>query len=203
VTTNPRAAFFDDIAERWDGWEDLPGLALRLGRGLAEFGVAPGETVLDVGCGTGNLVRALLERLSPSGRVIAVDIAPRMIEVARRKVTDARVEWRNEEARALGLPDGSVDRVICCAVWPHFDGAAAVAREMRRVLRPGGSLHVWHPVPRARVNEIHASAGEPVRHDMLAPGAETAAVLEAAGLRVTAVVDDGERYLVTAVRPAP
>jgi len=46
------------------------------------MGVNPDETVLDVGCGTGNLTGALLARLSATGRVIAVDISPRMIEVA-------------------------------------------------------------------------------------------------------------------------
>ena len=72
---------------------------------------------------------------------------------------------------------------------------------MVRVLRPGGSCHVWHLAPRSRVNEIHGSASDPViRGDLLEPAAETAATLAAEGLEVTAAVDDDARYLVSAVR---
>jgi ubiquinone/menaquinone biosynthesis C-methylase UbiE len=198
MTDDPRTAFFDGIAEKWDGWEDLPALANKLAAGLDELGVGRDELVLDVGCGTGNLTRALLGRLSEDGRVVAVDISPRMIEVARRKVADARALWRAEDARDLSLPDGSCDRVICYSVWPHFEDPPAVAAELRRVLRPGGHLHVWHLIPRAKINEIHASAGEAVRGDVLLPVVETAALLERAGFEVEAAVDDEERYLITA-----
>lgn len=201
MTSDPKAEYFDGIAERWDGWEDLEVLARRLDEGLAALGLRPDETVLDVGCGTGNLTRALLARLSPAGRVVAVDISPRMIEVARRKVSDPRVAWRVEDARRLSLGDACCDRAICFSVWPHFDDRAAVAAEFRRVLRPGGALHVWHLISRRRVNEIHAGAGEAVRGDVLPPAAETAALLAAAGFDVATATESETGYLVTGVKP--
>ena len=198
---NPRVVFFDGIAEQWDGWEDQEDLGRRLVAGLEELGVGPAEVVMDVGCGTGNLVIALLSRLSPAGRVLAVDISPRMIEVARRKVSDPRVTWRCEDVRALALPDGSVDRVICCSVWPHFDDPRAATTALARWLRPGGRLHVWHLLPRGKVNAIHASAGEAVRADLLVEAGETSRLLIEVGLEVTEAVDDDQRYLVSAVKP--
>lgn len=200
MTANPKAEYFDGIAERWDGWEDLPALARRLDEGLAALGLQPDETVLDVGCGTGNLTRALLARLSPAGRVFAVDISPRMIEVARRKVPDPRVAWRTEDARRLSLAGASCDRAICFSVWPHFDDPAAVAAELGRVLRPGGTLHVWHLIARERVNAIHAGAGAAVRGDVLPPAPETAAVLAATGFRVATATESETGYLVTGVK---
>jgi ubiquinone/menaquinone biosynthesis C-methylase UbiE len=200
MSENPRAEYFDGIAEQWDGWECQATLAARLDAGLAELGVGADETVVDVGCGTGNLTRALLARLSAAGRVIAVDISPRMIAVARAKVADPRVEWRCADARRLPLPDGGAHRVLCYSVWPHFEDPRAVARELERALRPGGRLHVWHLLPRARINEIHAGAGEAVRHDLLAPGVETAGLLAEQGFAVDAVVDDQARYLISATR---
>jgi ubiquinone/menaquinone biosynthesis C-methylase UbiE len=200
MSANPRSAFFDGIADKWDGWDDLTVLSRALASGLEELGVGVDETVLDVGCGTGNLTRALLERLSSAGVVHALDISARMIEVARGKVADGRVMWHLADARWLPLGDGACDRVICYSVWPHFEDRRAVAAELTRVLRPGGSLHVWHLSSRQRINEIHASAGEAVRRDMLPPATETAELLAGIGLQVSAVVDAADRYLVTAVK---
>jgi len=201
MTLNPRTAFFDGIADQWDGWEDLDTLERNLATSLEELGVGADERVLDVGCGTGNLTRALLERLSPAGRIFAVDLSPRMLELARRKITDPRVSWHAADAGHLPLGDAACDRILCCSVWPHFDDRAAVAAELGRVLAPGGLLHVWHLIPREKVNAIHAGAGEAVRGDVLPPAAQTAALLAAAGFRIVTASEAGGRYLVTATKP--
>lgn len=194
--------FFDVLADKWDGFEDQSVVREKLDHGLAHLGVSGTETVVDVGCGTGNLTRALLGRLSLSSRVIAVDLSPRMIEVARGKVADARVVWHVGDAGRLPVGDASCDRVVCFSVWPHFEDTPAIAREFARALRPSGRLHVWHMSGRDKVNEIHSAAGEAVRGDVLGPASETAAVLARAGFRVTAQVDTDESYLVTAERVA-
>lgn len=198
---NPRIEYFDSIAERWDSWDDLATLERKLAEGLEELGVGTGETVLDVGCGTGNLTKALLARLSPAGRVLAVDISPHMIEVARAKIGDSRVTWTLADARHLPFGDGTCDRVICYSVWPHFDDPAAVASEFARVLRRSGRVHVWHLLSRHQINTIHASAGEAVRHDILAPADKTAGVFASLGFQITMTAETQERYLVTAVKP--
>lgn len=200
---NPRSAHFDAIADKWDGWDDLVVLRKRLDAGLAGFGLGSGETVLDVGCGTGNLTLALTRALGKDGRVVAVDISPRMIETARAKVQDPRVTFHVADAERLPLPEASCHRIVCFSVWPHFVERDAVARELARVLRPGGQVHVWHLASRDTINAIHASAGEAVQGDILAPATETAACLTRAGLEVTTVIDDADGYLVTArSRPA-
>ena len=199
---NPRSAFFDAIAEKWDGWDDMVGLQRRLGTGLAQMGLSPQETVLDVGCGTGNLTLALLAALGDKGRVAAVDISPRMIEVARTKVRDARASFHVAEAEKLPFDCSFCDRILCFSVWPHFRDRDVVCRELARVLRPGGRLHVWHLTPRHKVNEIHAAAGEPISSDLLAPASQTATQLTAAGFQVERVTDDAEQYLVTASKPS-
>lgn len=200
MIANPRVPFFDELAERWDGFEDLEVLEQKLAAGLEALGVGPDEVVLDVGCGTGNLVQALLRKLSAKGRVVAVDISARMLEVAGSKVRDERVSWHLEDARQLPLADGSCDRIFCYSVWPHFEDRLSIAKELRRILVAGGSLHVWHLLSREAINEIHAKVDEAVRHDVLAPVEETAALLEAAGFEIAVAKESDEDYLVTAVK---
>jgi|GEM_PF-581696 len=195
MTSNPRAVFFDGIAEKWDGWEDFAALERKLAAGLDELGVRADEQVVDVGCGTGNLTRALLARLSLVGRVVGVDFS-------QRKVNDVRVSWHVEDARRLLLADASCDRVICYSVWPHFEDRDAVAAEFNRVLKPGGLLHVWHLASRQKINEIHAGAGEAIRWDILPSVEETAALLATAGLQIATSRESDADYLVTGVKPA-
>jgi demethylmenaquinone methyltransferase/2-methoxy-6-polyprenyl-1,4-benzoquinol methylase len=200
--SNPRSAYFDGIADRWDGWEDLETLPARLATGLDELGVGSDEAVLDVGCGTGNLAGALVARMSARGRVIAFDISPRMVEIARVKVPDSRVAWHVASVDRLPLEDDSVDRAICLSVWPHVEDEERALVELRRVLRKGGRVHLWHLIPRARVNEIHSNAAGPIASDLLPPADETARLLERMGFAVSTVVDDVRRYLVTAGKRA-
>lgn len=193
-----KRTYFDGIADKWDGWEDPEVLAGRLGSVIDGMGLEPHETVVDVGCGTGNLTCVVLARLSTAGRVAAVDTSTRMLEVAKRKIRDPRVEWINVDAVHLPLTDESVDRVLCYSVWPHFDSPAAAAAEFMRVLRPGSLLHIWHLASRQRINEIHAAAGEAVRGDLLPEAAVVSRLLQEEGFTVTEARDDRERYLVTA-----
>lgn len=195
-----RREFFDAIAEKWDGWMDMDRIERDIEAGLTRFGIGPDETVLDVGCGTGNLTRALLGRLSKRGRVIAVDLSARMLARARAKNQDNRVEFRQADVRLLDLPDRSLDRVICFSVWPHIVDPEATIRALQRMLRPGGWLHVWHIDSRETINQVHAEAGEAVHNDLLVPARELAVLLTDVGLEVHEVVDSETEYLVTARR---
>ncbi len=201
MSVDTKIKFFDGIADKWDSWEDLEMVAQKLSRGLDDLGVTADETIVDVGCGTGNLTRELLNKLSPNGRIIAIDISNEMVQRAREKVSDPRVEWNVGDATRMPIADHSVDRIICFSVWPHFENPKTAIDEFKRVLREKGTLHVWHMSSRATINEIHASAGDAVANDVLVPATETATLLEQYGFAPYEVIDDPERYLVSARRP--
>jgi ubiquinone/menaquinone biosynthesis C-methylase UbiE len=190
--------FFDGISDKWDGWEDIPGLTDKLHTGFLKMGITAEETVMDVGCGTGNLTATLLPLLGTKGRVVAVDISGAMLSLAKEKVRDNRATWHQADAANIPEPNGAIDRVICCSVWPHFDDVDGTVMEFKRLLRQDGMLHVWHLTSKETVNQIHADAGEAVRGDILCPAAETADRLKNHGFDVLEVIDDDCQYLVSA-----
>lgn len=99
-----------------------------------------GDRALDVACGTGVLTRELLGRVGSEGRVSAIDVAPGMIEVARRLAPQADV--REGRAESLPWPDGSFDVVASQFGLMFFGDRVGALREMNRVLAPGGRLAV-------------------------------------------------------------
>ncbi len=111
-------------------------------RSLELLDVQPGQHLLDVGCGLGDVTRQLGSRVGPNGRVLGTDLSERLIAEARRRTTDADgpVEFQVGDAEHLPWPadtfDGSrADRVLMFMDRPH-----QAVREMVRVTRPGGRI---------------------------------------------------------------
>lgn len=106
-------------------------------------GLSAGHRVLDVGCGTGNLLRATGKRHADV-ELSGVDPDQKALARAARKARRARVAVRFERgfAQELPYPDGSFDRVFSSLMLHHLDTASkdALLAEVRRVLRPGGML---------------------------------------------------------------
>jgi len=129
-----------------DGYERQMGRwSRRLAGPLLDFvGTSEGESVLDVGCGTGALATALAER-SRTTRVHGVDFSPVYVEHARQHSSDPRISYEVGDACALGLPDRSFDRVLALLVLHFVPSADRAVAEMRRVARPGAVVGaaVW------------------------------------------------------------
>ena len=158
-------------------------------------GVAPGQSVLDVACGTGIVARTAAERVVPGGRVVGVDLNEAMLAVARRLRPD--LEWRHGDAAALPFADAAFDVVVCQAAMMFFPEAERALREMGRVVRERGTiaLQVWGTLESspgyARFAEViarHAGADAVTLFDSywrLGDLHELLALCESSGLRVT------------------
>ncbi|MET1005596.1 MAG: methyltransferase domain-containing protein [Propionibacteriaceae bacterium] len=112
---------------------------------LDRAGLQNGQRVLEIGCGTGNLLRALGRRKLEVDAT-GIDPDPAALRLARRKAARAKLPIRYEQAfaGALPAPDEAFDRVLSSFMLHHLpDGERQQAlREVRRVLHPGGQLHV-------------------------------------------------------------
>jgi ubiquinone/menaquinone biosynthesis C-methylase UbiE len=133
----------------WARGYDLLVWALMLGRErtfrertLDLARLATGESVLDVGCGTGTLTIAAKHRVGPLGTVTGVDASPEMIARARKKTRKEGVAVNFQMATAQSLPfrDAAFDVVLSSVMLHHLpdDARALCISEIRRVLRPGG-----------------------------------------------------------------
>lgn len=106
-----------------------------------------GESVLDVGCGTGAAARYAAEKVGPSGRVIGIDINPGMIQVAKSlpPVQGAPIEWKEKSAIQNDLDDQSVDVILCAQTLQFLNEKQGACIEMHRVLKTGGrsGMSLW------------------------------------------------------------
>lgn len=104
-----------------------------------------GATVLDVACGTGIGARVASRIVGPAGRVVGLDADEGMLRTARASSPDTSIEWRHGNALALPFADGAFDYVVCLEGLQFFPDREAGLRELRRVMRAGGTLvaTVW------------------------------------------------------------
>lgn len=165
----------------------------------------PGESVLDVGCGTGTLAIAAKRRVGAQGSVRGIDASPEMIARAQKKANNAGIDvlFQNGLAEGLPLPDGQLDVVLATMMLHHLPRKPRqqCALEIRRVLKPGG-----------RVLAVDFAAGTKqrkwlakhfhARHGRVAPE-DLIALFTEAGLRLLAngPLGVGDMHYVIAASP--
>jgi SAM-dependent methyltransferase len=162
MTTNATVNFSNA-----EGYERYMGRWSRLfARRFVDFvGIADGEGLLDIGCGTGSLTYTLAAA-APRSEIVGVDPSPAFVEYARSRARDPRLSFEVGDALSLPYPDGSFDKCLCLLVLQFIPDVARAVGEMRRVLRPGGTAAacVWDK----DVMEMHSVFWEPAAE--LEPG---------------------------------
>ncbi len=196
--------------ERWRGEIEATSTPVREWL-IRELEPRPGDTILELAAGPGDTGFEVAGLVGEGGRVISTDLAPAMVEVARRRSTELRlrnVEHRVLDAERIELPDDSVDGVVCRFGFMLMPDVAAACSETRRVLRGGGrlALAVWRGAEvnpwisisgRMLVERGHAPCPEPGAPGIFALADEDRlrGLLESVGFRVERVEDVPVRFV--------
>ncbi len=143
------AAAYNAAADHFD--DEALGLWAKYGRRTVErLALHPGATVLDVGCGTGASAIPAAGNVGPKGKVIAVDLADRLLEIARHKAATRNlenIEFRHGDMENLGYLDQHFDAVMCVFAIFFVPDVAKQIRELWRMVRRNGQLAIttWGP----------------------------------------------------------
>ena len=151
---------FGRVAEAWEKWEDWlePCYGDFNERLLELSNVSPGQSVLDLGCGSGQPALLEAKRVGPNGRVFAIDISEAMLAVAKRRADSLNlrnIEFQQGDIDSLPFPDDTFDAVTARFSLMFVSSPSRTLAEIFRVLRPQGKLSasVWaaaeqNPLPR-------------------------------------------------------
>ncbi|WP_329548997.1 methyltransferase domain-containing protein [Streptomyces sp. NBC_01356] len=187
--------FFGARAADWDTRfpDDGPAYAAA----VAEIGLREGDRVLDAGCGTGRALPPLRAAVGPSGVVLGADLTPAMLEAAVRAGRDREGQLLLADVAALPLRAQSLDAVFGAGLIAHLPNPAENLRELARVVRPGGTLALFHPIGRAA---LAARQGRRITPDDLRDESNLRPLLAGSGWDMTSYVDEDARFLALAVR---
>ncbi|MFJ5304896.1 class I SAM-dependent methyltransferase [Streptomyces sp. NPDC088350] len=187
--------FFGARAADWDSRfpDDGPAYAAA----VAGLGLRTGDRVLDAGCGTGRALPPLRAAVGPSGVVVGADLTPAMLKAAVRAGRGPEGHLLLADVAALPLRSESLDAVFAAGLIAHLPQPDANLRELARVVRPGGTLALFHPIGRA---SLAARQGRQITPDDLRAEPNLRPLLAGSGWRMTSYADEDARFLALAVR---
>jgi len=130
-------------------------------RAIEALGLRSGAIVLDIGCGAGQTLLQLAQRVGTEGQVIGVDMAPLLLEIAKRRTEPlSQVKLIQADAQSLDLPAESTDAVFSRFGVMTFNDPVAAFANFRRILRPSGALafSCWRSLQENELDHLPLSA---------------------------------------------
>jgi ubiquinone/menaquinone biosynthesis C-methylase UbiE len=197
-----RKSYFNKAAETWDERFVTREVAEFLEELVPSFHLQPGDTVLDVGTGTGILLPFLLQAIGPEGSITAVDYAENMIQICRSKYAHlSHVTIELQDVEDLDLPAASFDAVICFGLFPHIDDKVKTLENLYRVLKSGGRLIIAHAFSSDEIKARHHNASSVVASDVLPEESAMRRLLQRAGFAEISINDKSGQYLCLSTKP--
>ena len=189
IETNEVIAFFDRLAPGWD--VEMIRNDEIINTILDNAGVTAGKDVLDVACGTGVLIPDYLRRDVAS--VTAIDISPRMAEIAQGKFPQEEVTILCGDVETADFGK-QFDCIVVYNAFPHFPDPERLIARLSSLLKTGGTLTVAHGMSREKIDAHHHGAASHVSNGLMS--AEDLAAIFEKYLLVGTVLSDDRMYQV-------
>lgn len=191
--------YFDSVAESWDE-HGRPDMAC-IRQLLSVAKIKEGDTVLDIGSGTGVLLPYLSDVAGVSGTVVAVDCSSRMIDVSRRKYSDLpNVIFRHIDVEKK-VVSWRFDCIVMFNMFPHLKYPFSTLRRLvEKNLKEGGRLVIAHSMGRNELNSLHSKQFADGDYFPLPEVSKLAERIVQDGLRTSDAVDDDRAYRIVVTR---
>ncbi len=186
--------FFNEVADKWDQMCNHDEAKLKYIARAA--GISQGDCILDVGTGTGAMIPYIHEMIGDEGEITAIDLAEKMLEVAKQKYPFNNVHFVLGDIYDAALPKNHFDVIMCYSVFPHFQDKPTVISRMAGLLKPGGRLVIAHSQSRRAINELHAESSDAVNSDDLPEADVIEGFMKEAGLEPVFAEDNDEMFIV-------
>ena len=192
--------YFNKMADKWDQICHHDIVKLKAITQMAY--ISKGETVLDVGTGTGVMLPFIRELVGDTGQITAIDLAEKMLEVASQKCPFENVSFVLGDISAVTLPESHFDVIMCYSVFPHFQDKPRIVSHMASLLKPKGRLVIAHSQSRNAINSLHAKL-DAVRRDQLPEAVTIEKYLKEAELTPILTKDNDEMFVVIGQKNNP
>lgn len=187
--------FFNSIAKDWDSISKVD--EVKINYLLSQIDIKEGDSILDVGTGTGVLI-PFLTKLNPKGKIEAVDMSFNMLEIAKEKfknINNVEFKLLNIETEDL---DEKFNKIVLYSMFPHLeDKTNTIKKLVQQNLLDCGKLIIAHSDSREYLNNMHRSKHDLVSESRIIDVNEQKKIFEDIGLKVEkAFEDDNTYYLV-------
>ena len=184
--------FFNSIAENWDN--NIEVNKEKIHKLLSKISIAKGDTILDVGTGTGVLI-PFYNEINKEIKITGVDISEGMLNVAKRKFSNLE----NVSFKLIDIEkdtiDSKFDKIVLYSMFPHLTNKVETIKKLvENNLNKNGKLLIAHSNSRAFLNNMHKDADERVSEDRLIEINKQKELFEKATLNVTKAYEDDEIY---------
>ncbi len=198
MTVKTDREYFNELASKWDEIciHDID----KVNTIIEKSYIKSDSHILDVGTGTGVMIPHLLSGLDSSGKITAIDVSENMLDEARKKYRDLRVNYIQGDVLELS-EENKYDLIMCYSMFPHFkDRKNDAIRILSDMLRKGGRLVIAHSQSREAINSLHKKAGEAVKEDKLPEIHLLSSEFLKNRLEIEVSIDNEHMYMISGIK---